>query len=113
MAHFRGTISGQRGDASRLGSKHSGMTVEAQSWQGKVVTRLYHDEVTGLDMAEVKLEPHFGNGTSRTLYVGPVSGAPAEKKFRIRRTNFEGTVFEKIVAASDLKLSDSILGEVN
>jgi hypothetical protein len=76
MAHFRGTIAGQRGAASRLGSKASGLTVEAQSWQGRVVIDLYHDEKTGQDMAHVYLGTHHGAGVSRTLYDGPVSGQP-------------------------------------
>lgn len=75
MAHFRGTIKGQRGEASRLGSKKSGLTVEAASWQGKVVVRLCADEHGGPDEAVVSLEPHHGQGTSKELYRGPVGGA--------------------------------------
>lgn len=80
MAHFRGTISGSRGEASRLGTKASGMHVEAQSWGGKVVVRLYAVE-NGRDHAEVTLENHHGGGPVRpvVLYDGPVGGmfAPA------------------------------------
>lgn len=72
MAHFRGIITGSRGHASRLGGKDSGLTVEAQSWQGKVVTRLYHKD--GIDRAEVSLARHSGGGTERVLYDGPVAG---------------------------------------
>lgn len=75
MAHFRGTVSGARGEASRLGHKASGMRVEAQSWQGKVVTVLTYDETTGKDMATVYLERHNGAGTSVQLYSGPVGGS--------------------------------------
>ncbi len=75
MAHFRGTVAGARGQASRLGHASSGMQVEAQSWSGKVVTHLQHDAATGQDMATVTLERHNGAGTSRVLYHGPVSGA--------------------------------------
>lgn len=32
MARFRGTIKGQRGEASRLGSIASGLRVEANGW---------------------------------------------------------------------------------
>lgn len=32
MAHFRAVIQGQRGEASRLGSKKTGMTIVAQTW---------------------------------------------------------------------------------
>jgi hypothetical protein len=36
MAQFRATISGQRGEASRLGSKNSGMRVTCNGWNGGV-----------------------------------------------------------------------------
>lgn len=74
MAQFRGTIEGQRGQASRLGSKASGLTVEAQSWEGKIVTYLYHDDASGRDMARVTMEQHHSRGEypSYTIYEGPV-----------------------------------------
>lgn len=71
MAHYRGTIQGSRGEASRLGHKSTGLVVEAQSWSGKIVTRLF--ERDGQDMAVVSMEPHKGTGVSRILYEGPVS----------------------------------------
>lgn len=76
MAHFRGTLTGSRATVSRLGGKSSGMRVEAQSWEGKVVTRLDHDEELGIDTATVSLEPHNGHGVSRIIFYGPVSGSP-------------------------------------
>jgi hypothetical protein len=36
MAQFRGVIAGQRGEASRLGSKSSGLTVHCNGWNGGV-----------------------------------------------------------------------------
>jgi hypothetical protein len=76
MAHFRGTIKGVRGEASRLGTKASGLTANIASWQGAVDVRLWHDEETGQDMAEVSLSLHHGVGTNRVLYSGPVNGEP-------------------------------------
>jgi hypothetical protein len=73
MAHFYGITKGSRGEASRLGSKVSGLEVQAASWSGKVVVSLWC-RYDGVDMATVSLAPHHGNGTSRTLYDGPVSG---------------------------------------
>ena len=73
MAHFYGTISGQRGPgASRLGSKASGLAVTAASWQGAVCVQLYERE--GIDYARVYLKPWHDNGSNRELYDGPVSG---------------------------------------
>jgi hypothetical protein len=43
MAHFYGTINGQRGQASRLGGKASGLTTYAASWQGAVKVSLWYD----------------------------------------------------------------------
>jgi hypothetical protein len=72
MAHFYGTIQGNRGQASRLGSKNSGFHTIAASWEGAVVTRLWHDEESGVDWCEVRLSTWGGMGTERLLYRGPV-----------------------------------------
>jgi hypothetical protein len=72
MAHFLGQIEGQRGPASRLGSKASGLRTVAASWQGAVETTLYERE--GVDYARVSLRPWHGNGTSQLIFDGPVSG---------------------------------------
>jgi hypothetical protein len=72
MAHFRGTIKGARGEASRLGHKSSGLHVTAASWQGAVSVQLYERE--GVDYALVRLEPHHGAGVYVELYDGPVGG---------------------------------------
>ena len=73
MAHFRGTLQGSRGPASRLGTKKSCLRVEAQSWQGKVTVYLYERD-DGIDCARVYLDRHHGEGTCLALYDGPVSG---------------------------------------
>lgn len=74
MAHFYGSVKGQKGEGTRLGSKSSGLQVYAAAWQGAVYVGLYHNAKTGQDMATVSLVPWHGSGASRTLYVGPVSG---------------------------------------
>ena len=76
MAQYRGTISGQRGEASRLGSKRSGLNVKAASWSGAVSVSLWYDEKNDVDVCEVRLTTHHGHGTDRLLYSGPVSGCP-------------------------------------
>jgi len=73
MAHFRAVIQGQRGEASRLGSKATGISANVASWQGGVDVRLW--EADGIDMCRIELVPHYGKGTTRLLYDGPVSGA--------------------------------------
>lgn len=73
MAHFYGTLVGSRGEASRLGTKNSGLRVTAASWDGAICTVLYRDH-HGRDCAHVEMIPWHGRGSSRVLYDGPVSG---------------------------------------
>lgn len=74
MARFRGTIRGQRGEASRLGSPSSGLSAHIAGWQGAVDVELYDKD--GVDMARVSLGQHHSRGQwpPRVLYDGPVSG---------------------------------------
>ena len=72
MAHFLGTVQGARGEASRLGSKNSGLRTCAASWQGSVRVYLWDDN--GTDKVQAMLEPWHGKGETRELYCGPVSG---------------------------------------
>lgn len=74
MAHFIAYVRGQRGEASRLGSKTSGMHSTTASWQGSVTVELY--EKAGVDYALVSLNPWKGQGSAKMIYDGPVSGAP-------------------------------------
>ena len=78
MAHFRGVLRGNRGEVTRLGGKVMGLATEAQSWQGKCITYLWHDAKTGKDMVEVTLAQHSngaGARPSRIVYRGPVDGS--------------------------------------
>ncbi len=74
MAKYRGIVQGNRGVASRLGTDNSGITVEAQSWNGKVVVRMWSRTKYGNTMAfTVDLEPHHGTGPSTPLASGTVT----------------------------------------
>ena len=76
MTHFRGTVQGRRGPATRLGDMNTGLSVEAQSWQGKIVVGLYtvnHPEYGLTDMARVERRSHPSDNYIETLYDGPVS----------------------------------------
>ena len=53
MGHFRGTLSGNRGEASRLGTKKTGLSAHIASWAGAVDVNLFYDEKTDTDMVEV------------------------------------------------------------
>ena len=74
MAHFLAEIHGTRGPASRLGSKKSGITATAASWQGAVNVMITHDETTGKDIATVSLRQWHGAGSNKMLWTGPVDG---------------------------------------
>lgn len=53
MAHFIGYLQGSRGEASRLGTKKSGITASVNGWDFGIKVCLYHDETTGKDKATV------------------------------------------------------------
>lgn len=59
MAQFRGTITGNRGEASRLGSKESGMRTETNGWTGGVTVRAAHydaDHPVAVEHRKTQLE---------------------------------------------------------
>lgn len=72
MAHFYGTVQGNRGQASRLGSKDSGLDIRACSWEGAISVCLFVKD--GVDWAHVSFREHNGRGSNRMIYDGPVSG---------------------------------------
>lgn len=43
MAHFQGIVQGNRGEASRLGSRSSGMRVIARGWKIGARAFVYHE----------------------------------------------------------------------
>lgn len=54
MAQFRGTLKGCRGEASRLGTKNSGLTATANGWEiGATITAGHDSE--GRDFVEIRL----------------------------------------------------------
>ena len=76
MAHFYGTIQGNKSEVLRRGTKKSGIVTHAASQQGAVRVKLYH-AVDGTDMAFVELVPWEGPNRSanRVIYFGPVGGS--------------------------------------
>lgn len=58
MAALRGTVEGNRGEASRLGSTDSGLTTTASTWEATIRVDLGHDGT-----ATVLVHP--ANGASR------------------------------------------------
>jgi hypothetical protein len=54
MAHFRAVIEGNRGPASRLGSKSSGIVARINGWHSGVIVEATYDTVTGRDVFFVR-----------------------------------------------------------
>jgi hypothetical protein len=72
MSHFYGVISDSARKNAPTARGHHGLTVEAQSFQGKIVTTLSREkDATGdldwVDTYEVWREPHQGSGGERLL----------------------------------------------
>ncbi len=71
LAHFYAKIQGNRGEATRTGTKNSGITADIASWSGSVHVELWkHDN--GKDYATVWLRRWQGKGIEKMLYQGPV-----------------------------------------
>ena len=79
MSHFYGSIKGNRGEATRAGTKKSGYVSKAASWEGAVQVRLFYHTGVEEDWAEVRLIPWHGAGKDIILYNGPVSGRDFER----------------------------------
>ena len=82
MADFYGAVQGSGAEVHRLGSKVSGLTTSAASWQGSVHVYLKLDE-NGRVLADVQLRPWRGGGTFKNI----VSGLPVDGKPRARKIN--------------------------
>ena len=78
MSWFYGTVQGNRGEASRGGSKESGLTTYCASWQGAIACYAYVDSKTGKDMVRVEKTTWHGAGEYKLLYEGEI-GAASEK----------------------------------
>ena len=69
MSHFYGTLNGSHGQATRQGTKASGLTAIAASWEGCIITELYVDE-QGRDCFVVYQDTWQGEGTKQNLASG-------------------------------------------
>ena len=69
MSHFYGTLQGNRGRATRCGSKKSGMQTYCASWDGAIVCSTYINE-KGEDCVKVEKTTWQGQGENKVLYDG-------------------------------------------
>ena len=65
MSHFYGIISESARKNAHTARGHHSLRVEAQSWQGKIVTRLRREKDG--DYFDVWREPHHGSGGDSLL----------------------------------------------
>lgn len=68
MAQYFGSLQGQRGEATRLGSKASGLTVTAASWDGAIRVDLF--ERDGENHYRVVEQKWHGAGRERIIAEG-------------------------------------------
>lgn len=71
MAHFRGTLTGNRGEASRLGTKNSGLHGTANGWNVGVSFDLWYDEEKNEDTVLVNFTT--GSSGKGTAGIPPLS----------------------------------------
>jgi hypothetical protein len=56
MAHFYSNIKGGNSEATRCGSKSSGVSAYVQGWTGSVETNMSFDKTTDRDLATITLD---------------------------------------------------------
>jgi hypothetical protein len=84
MAHFYGTVQGHRGEASRLGSKASGISATASGWNIGGEIRAVYDEQLKTDV--VRLYVTHGSNSSRSTLVA--SFARVDNKLQLLETKY-------------------------
>lgn len=80
MSHFYGTIHGQAGEATRRGSKASGVTIVAASWSGAIQVQLWYDAEANIDRYTVSQIPWHGSGYPHNITEGIVGAMPTDPK---------------------------------
>lgn len=89
MARFRGTIQGDRGEASRLG--HQVLEVYAGSWSGGVHVQMYAR--ANQDWAIIEARGHGDHTNPQgTIFDGPVSDLHGMLELWRRRDEFQAFV---------------------
>ena len=70
MSVFYGTVQGNHGEATRQGSKLSGIRGSVQSWNGSIITSMWYDETTGDLCCEIKTNSGSASITGETIFRG-------------------------------------------
>ena len=72
MSHFYSVIQGNRGQATRCGTKDSGVTATAASWTGAIRTDLWYSPEDDVNRYTVVMIPWHGVGCTRVMATGTV-----------------------------------------
>ena len=70
MSHFYGTLQGSRGEATRCGTKRSGIEATAASWDGAIVSEIRWNEDKQRNEYIVCLRPWQGRGVNKVIASG-------------------------------------------
>jgi len=79
MSHFYGCVQGQAGEGTRRGSKKSGLSVTAASWNGCICVRLWQDN-EGVDRFHVYQDTWQSSGKYEALASGVIGQLTTEKE---------------------------------
>lgn len=88
MSAFYGMVRGNRGEATRGGSKISGYKASCQSWDGSVITNMWYN-----DKDELRVEISLSSGSScygSCAFVGSMQDL--ENVFKLARDIEKGDV---------------------
>ena len=72
MSHFYSVIQGNRGQATRCGTKDSGVTAITASWTGAIRTDLWYAPEDEVNRYTILMIPWHGVGTTRIIKSGIV-----------------------------------------
>jgi len=67
MSHFYGRLQGNKGEATRCGTKASGLRVDAASWKGAICVKVWHEDETGEDWYRIERIPWQGTGAAEVI----------------------------------------------
>ena len=84
MSHFYSRIQGSKGEATRCGTKSSGIRAEATGWNVGTVASLRYDATLDKDVVQIYLT-HGSNGARSQLLAEFCRDGDS---FRCLRTNF-------------------------
>jgi hypothetical protein len=79
MSEYYGTVEGNKGEAHRGGTKHSGLTTYAASWDGAIRVRLYFDEVGKCHRYVVSQATWQGAGVDEEIATGVLGKKRGER----------------------------------